>query len=151
MLDDLGMSQLLGITSSHALFADRVDLLHATSAVRYPVVVRGEENYSGSSPRLSRHQKLRSMMREYLVYELSHCPGALVIPLGKYVGEAILELASEGLVEAKRCLFGFPHPSGGNGHRAKQFEARREDLAHTMHTWFSKQSVHERAAPYTAV
>jgi hypothetical protein len=31
-------------------------------------------------------------------------------------------------VDERRCLIGFPHPSGGNGHRVKQFAQRRDEL-----------------------
>src|SRR5580765_7468404 len=42
MLDGLGLPAVLNIDSSAVLFADSSDLLHTTSAVRYPAFVRGE-------------------------------------------------------------------------------------------------------------
>ncbi|MFX3628134.1 MAG: hypothetical protein ACE3JR_02025 [Ectobacillus sp.] len=32
-----------------------------------------------------------------------------------------LRIQKNPTIDEKRCLFGFPHPSGANGHRFKQF------------------------------
>ena len=58
----------------------------------------------------------------------------------EYVTERLKELAAEGLVDPKRCLFGFPHPSGANGHRKSRFEEQREALTKKARAWFSRTS-----------
>lgn len=42
MLDGLERPKALGIVSGALLFSDRRDLLHTTSAIRYPVFVDGQ-------------------------------------------------------------------------------------------------------------
>jgi hypothetical protein len=42
------------------------------------------------------------------------------------------------IVDSDRCLFGFPHPSGANGHRKKHFEERKEELSERVKGWFGK-------------
>src|SRR6266542_620050 len=137
MLDQLGLRETLGIPTSLALFGDRVDLLPTMSAPRYPVVVADRKNYSGSAPPLARHQILRTYVRDYLDYELSRCPGALVAPLGDRVDEALRDRAAGDLLGHKRLLLGFPHPSGANGHRLEHSHVSRHDLGHRIKPWFS--------------
>ncbi len=62
-------------------------------------------------------------------------PAALVVPLGKAAGEAVAFLAVEGLVDPARCLLGFPHPSGANGWRARQYAAMRPILTSEITRW----------------
>ena len=67
-LDDLGLAAVLGLRSCSELFEDsHRALLHTTSAVRYPVFVRGRDgsltNYSGSSPEFVAHPWLRGWSR----------------------------------------------------------------------------------------
>lgn len=135
MLDDLGVPGHLDCTTSAELFEDRFDLVHTTSALRYPVFKNGK-NYSGASPRPEAHPVLREMLESYLVEELNGVPSALVVPLGKAVDGALQHLADAGLIDAGRCLQGFPHPSGANGHRRRIFDANREMLKQTVGAWF---------------
>lgn len=52
--------------------------------------------------------------------------------------------AHEGLVKGldyeqikkEQCLFGFPHPSGANGHRKKQFEENKVKLLKVIEEYF---------------
>lgn len=78
----------------------------------------------------------------------------LIIPLGKrgdpsldfvkissftrVKKEVLVYLAQEGLLNESQILKGFPHPSGANGHRFKQFESNQESMMHQIEGWFSK-------------
>jgi hypothetical protein len=137
MLDCLGAARCLGIPSTATLFTDRTDLLHATSAVRFPVVIDGTTNYAGSQPRLTTHPGLGVFVRSYLVPELVACEGALVIPLGDRVSDVLRNLIDRGYLDRARCAIGFPHPSGANGHRVRQFTARRTELAQIVQSWLA--------------
>jgi len=97
-------------------------------AIDYPVFVNGH-NYSGASPPLTRHPVLRSPVRASLGTRVAMTPDALVIPLGKAVQDAVSLLAADGLLNPGRSLTGFPHPSGSNGHRVRQYAANCEALA----------------------
>src|SRR5262249_14972228 len=62
-LDDLGVATLLNIQSSSALFEARRDLVHATSAIRYPVFTGDDErNYTGHTPLPARSELLMSIV-----------------------------------------------------------------------------------------
>ncbi|MEN9937727.1 MAG: hypothetical protein RLZZ387_4306 [Chloroflexota bacterium] len=139
MLDGVGLHRALGVASSWELFGPRLDLLHITAAVRYPVFVRGA-NWTGYGPDPLRHPLLRRFVTESLADELAHMPEALVIPLGKSVSEAVQHLVSMGSLDAARCLLGMPHPSGANAHRPAQFAAIREQAAARVSTYYRGDS-----------
>ncbi|THF82211.1 hypothetical protein [Cohnella fermenti] len=107
--------------------ADGPHLMHSTSALRFPVFARGR-NYGGSRPGLLASPFLREAALGSLRDELGMLEAALVIPLGRTVEQALRILAEEGSVDDARCLWGFPHPSGANGHRRKQFDAQRDRM-----------------------
>lgn len=71
-------------------------------------------------------------MRDLLVPELATVPNALIVPMGTAVSGALAELA---VTNPERCLIGFPHPSGQNGHGPKQFEANRSAMTETVQNW----------------
>lgn len=135
MLDGVGIHEALGIASCAALYGEHHDLLHTTATVRYPVFVQGK-NYSGYSPDLFKTPILRRFVTEALPAELARTPGALVIPLGKSVSDALRSLAAEGLLDAERLLPGLPHPSGANAHRHVQYERARPEVAARVRAWF---------------
>ena len=131
-LDDLGVAAWLGIESTSALFEERRDLVQGTSAIRYPVFSGDEwQNYAGSSPSPDRSELLMSVVRARLVPELATVPSALLVPLGNTVSGLLTLLAD---VDPSRCLLGFPHPSGANGHARKQFASNRNDLRRKVST-----------------
>lgn len=129
MLD--GLPSLLGIPSSEALFGEYRSLLHTSSTIRYPVFVR-RRNYTGHSPRILGTPALRWFIDHVLAAELQYVPRAVIIPLGKSVSEVLEYLDGEGEDERNRCLLGFPHPSGANGHRIREFTERRGRLAQQL-------------------
>ena len=135
-LDWLGIASALGLETSAMLWKPGGRrLLHPTSAIRYPTFRRGE-NYSGGSPPLVRHPMLRRYLAETLAPELERIPDALIIPLGVQVAAGIAHLSEADLVSPARCLVGFPHPSGQNGHRMKHWRANREGLKRKVRAWF---------------
>jgi hypothetical protein len=60
----------------------------------------------------------------------------LIIPLGKTVEDVLKSLVEADLVNPRHCLFGFPHPSGANGHRRKQFMESRAEMARVIEGFF---------------
>lgn len=136
MLDQLAVPGHLGLSSSSELWQPTgAHLLQSSSAVRYPVFVRGQD-YGGSSPSLTRHPVLAKYLCQELAPELAKIPDALVIPLGKNVDRALACLAAEDMIDGARVLSGFPHPTGGNGHRVAQWEANRAWLKRNVSAWF---------------
>jgi hypothetical protein len=124
MLDQLGVCELLGIASAADLFGSASHLLHTTSAVRYPTFL-GDQNYTGSRPPLVRSAFLMRYAREVLAPELSQLQVAAFLPLGRSVAAVLEILETERRIPEGRTLYGFPHPSGANGHRARQFEEEK--------------------------
>jgi hypothetical protein len=140
MLAQIGLHQWLGISDPTLIFDSYFPLLHTTSAIRYPVFVHGDDydNYTGHTPALLRHPVLHDMVFDVLFPELAEVPGALIIPLGKAVEGCLSALIAAGVLSRERCLFGFPHPGGGNGHRKRQFELNFNMLKTKTATWFTK-------------
>jgi hypothetical protein len=133
MLDGIGVDKALGITGTDELFEQRADLLHATSALLYPVFLDGK-NYTGH-PSPLRFPILKAFVDQVLTAELAMAPDAFVIPLGKAVSELLRAEVDRGALSADRCLFDFPHPSGANGHRIKQYKAHRKSMAKQVTSW----------------
>ncbi len=88
------------------------------------------------------------MVFEMLGPELAEVPEALVIPLGEAPEGCLSALASAGTIGMDRCLLGFPHPSGANGHRKRQLELSLDMQKAKASSWFAKtagQQTHQRA------
>lgn len=134
MLDGIGLADALNLDSSARLFDTYHHLAAHVSAIDFPVF-RDGENYRGSSPQLTRHSVLRALVRASLGARIAMTPNALIIPLGSTADDAVSLLAAEGLVDRSRCLAGFPHPSGGNGHRTRIYQANRQMLAAEITRW----------------
>ena len=136
MLDGIGMAEALGIRTTAELFSTHHHLAAHVSAIDYPVFVNGK-NYGGTCPSLVRHSVLASLVRASLGARVAMAPTALVVPLGTAAEKAVGILAHEGLLDRRRCLMGFPHPSGANGWRARQYVARREAMRGAVTAWAS--------------
>jgi len=133
MLDGIGLPQHLGLETSGELFDDHCNLLHSTSAVLYPAFINGK-NYSGT-PSPNHFPLLAAFVDQVLMAELAMLPEAVVVPLGNTVSELLRREAERGTLKAERCLFGFPHPSGANGHRKRLYAQHFETLAKKVAAW----------------
>jgi hypothetical protein len=116
-----------GVSSTGSLFEDRADLLHSTSAIRYPVFVKG--NYTGHRPRPLDHPVLAAFVEERLAPDLVNVDEALIVPLGQAVEGCLDGLVKAGHLDPARCLFGFPHSSGANASRARQFSSGKTSFS----------------------
>jgi hypothetical protein len=136
MLDSIGLPAVMDIPSTADLFGSRDSVVHTTSALRYPVLVNGK-NYGGASPSVDRSPLLSSYVTEMLGPELAAVPRGLVLPLGKATEGCLRLLINTGALDEPRCLFGFSHPSGGNGHRVRQFRENKALLRLKIKRWAS--------------
>lgn len=139
MLDEIGLNEHLGLSSSLELFEVSSSLVHTTSILAYPVFHNGK-NYSGSTPNLLKNEVLKKYVTDNFAAELENLNNPLIIPLGINVSNALKYLADQGLIEPKHILAGFPHPSGGNGHRHKQFVENKEAMAEKLNEHFVEVS-----------
>lgn len=119
MLDRIGLHAVLGIESCARLFDTRTDLVHFTSALRYPVFVNGKD-YSGS-PSIRTTPALREMSRRWLDEEVALLKDAFWVPLGKEPSAVLDDCVARGQLDAQRVLAGLPHPSGANAERISYF------------------------------
>jgi hypothetical protein len=125
MLDGIGLQRLLGIDTCLHLFTKAGRrTAHFTSIISAPAFKAGE-NYSGS-PGLLSVPRLREWVLEKFSRELAALPDAIFVPLGRTADEAVTLLSALGKIDSRRCLSGFPHPSGANGHRKRLFELHRD-------------------------
>lgn len=140
-LEYLRVHNHLGLPTAAALWEPEGQrYLHSTSAVRYPVL-RDGENYSGRRPRLLSRSLLKRYVVDELAPELALVPDALVIPLGVAVAEATDFLVEQGKLDPRRCLSGFPHPSGANGSRNREWAENKAQLRRDVASWFRTHPV----------
>jgi len=133
MLDALGVPEALGIDRTADLFDSRgEDLLHSTSALRYPVFINGK-NYSGR-PAATKKPLLRPYF-DVLADELASVDGALIVPLGKAVERILDHLTADGPLHPSRVLGGFPHPSGMNVRRTDFFDQSKDSMTQIVGRW----------------
>lgn len=138
MLDALELPALLGIETTASLFHQHQELLHPTSLLKQPVFYR-EKNYSGHQPKISRSPLLRHYAEEHFVAEINQLrKPTLLIPLGRVVEAQVRSLIQDGRIEQHQLLSGFPHPSGANGHRKKQFEENQPYLMKQLIQYFAE-------------
>jgi Uracil DNA glycosylase superfamily len=130
MLDEIGVAEALRVRSTAELFG--TTRLASTSAVRDPVFVNGR-NWSGKSPGILQNARTRAYVETHLRASLVSVPRALVVPLGKTVDIALRHL--EQAITPERVLFGFPHPSGANGHRVRLFSEAKSSLWKRVREW----------------
>ena len=135
MLNELKLNEKLKMKSCEELFEEKENLLHTTSLIPYPVFIK-EKNYTGHSPKILEDEVLSSYVSNYFYKEARSLPKALIIPLGKSVEEVLQNMVEKNLLKEEQILFGFPHPSGANGHRKMQLEENKEILKKRIKDYF---------------
>ena len=138
MLDELGLNNYLGLTSSSELFDTSSHLVQTMSVLPYPVFYNGK-NYNGSIPNILKTEVLHRHILDYTAAEVNKLTNALIIPLGINVSKVILYLTDNGFINKESILTGFPHPSGGNGHRHKQFATNKDEMQRKLQDYFGVQ------------
>lgn len=139
LLNQLNLNDYLGIDDAEQLFNEHDELLHTISLIPYPVFVKGK-NYTGHQPKLLKTPLLLNYITKQFTDELSKLEDVFIIPLGKGVEEALLYLVGQNLIQENQVLRGFPHPSGANAHRFKQFEEHKESMFKQIDQWFNKKN-----------
>jgi hypothetical protein len=119
MLDHVGLSEVLGLSSTASLWNGDARLVHFTSALRYPVFVDGA-NFSGT-PSMVSTRMLRAHLFQWFATELTALRDAIFVPLGPKVAEAVELVAREVGLNRDQVLSGLPHPSGANAERIAFF------------------------------
>lgn len=127
MLDDLGLHHHLHIPTTLDLFGEANHLVQNTAVLPFPVFYKGK-NYNGSSPDMIRTELFRPYVEGVFAEEMQELQDALILPMGVNVRRAVEQLVDRGLVDGDRVVSGFPHPSGGNGHRHRIFAENREAM-----------------------
>ncbi|MGF2614790.1 hypothetical protein ACQUWN_04170 [Rossellomorea aquimaris] len=139
MLDHCGLPEALGIENSLSLFQENSHLLHTTSIIKYPVFISGK-NYTGHHPAIDQSPLLSRYAYQEFAEELKHIETqALVIPLGVTVERVCRKLLEKEAAPVHSFLFGFPHPSGANGHRLKQFHQNKEEMRNLIEDWRGRE------------
>ena len=135
MLDELNINEKLDLDSCSELFEEKDYLLHTTSIIPYPVFINNK-NYTGSNPKIMDNEILYSYVKRYFYNEIEKLPNVLIVPLGKAVEEVLKKMIKDNLIKEEQCLLGFPHPSGANGHRKRQFEENKMKLLSIVEQYF---------------
>ncbi|MFD6208882.1 hypothetical protein [Peribacillus sp. NPDC060253] len=137
MLDELGLHEYLGVSSTLDLFNEASHLVHTSSVLAYPVFYNGK-NYSGTTPNILKTELLKKYIMDGFATEIGAIDRPLIIPLGVNVSKVLNYLADQDYLDSNNILLGFPHPSGGNGHRHKQFAENKEQMRLMLQRYFSK-------------
>lgn len=127
MLDELKLGEIFCLESTALLFGEADELLHTTSMLPFATFVKGK-NYTGHAPELMKSHLLRTEVEAHFYPQVEVLKDALIIPLGKCVEEVVNILIEKGTIEERQCLKGFPHPSGANVNRKKQFATEKEQM-----------------------
>lgn len=134
MLDEIGLNKKLNIISCSDMFCEGNSLIHTTSLIKYPVFIDGK-NYNGHNPEIIKNKILFKYVQNNFINELKELHSILIIPLGKAVEEVLMYLVDNCLIDNNyKILYGFPHPSGANGHRKKIFENNKKDFARIVNS-----------------
>lgn len=139
MLDEMGLNRQLHLDSSADLFESKDFLLHTTSLIPFAVFTNGK-NYTGSSPKILKNNLLSHFVNQCFKPQATLLDGSLLIPLGKSVEEVLKEYWKRGLLKEQNILFGFPHPSGANGHRVRQFNENKQSMKNIISAFFSSNA-----------
>lgn len=132
MLDGIGLHAALSLATTDEIFHGAHHLAAHLSAISYPVLV-DNKNFNGGH--IATSPVLSSLVRQLLGGSLSIVNEALVVPLGVAAERALRLLIDPGDLDPCRCLFGFPHPSGLNGHRVAPYEGIRASLRTAVTFW----------------
>lgn len=138
MLNQCHVPDVVYLNNASSLFREKRHLIHTTSIIKYPVFYK-EKNYTGHNPDIDQSPLLANYAYQVFPEELALIrQNALIIPLGKMAEQIIRGLQVKGGLPDHTYLFGFPHPSGANGHRKKQFQVEKEQLVSTVRSWSRK-------------
>jgi hypothetical protein len=125
LLDSVGLQHWLGIASCATLFGADARLMHVTGALRHAIFIDGA-NYNGASPNMVTTPMLQAQLLDYFAVEAAQLAGAVFVPMGPKVGQALSWLARRGVLDEARILHGIPHPSGANAERIAYFLGRKD-------------------------
>ena len=137
MLDELGLAEHLGIPSTFELFGSASHLVYNTSLLPYAVFY-DHKNFNGSRPDIIKTQLLWRYVVTYFVNDIKRLQNPLIIPLGVKITKVLEYLLDQHLIDNKNILNGFPHPSGGNGHRHRQFRENKQAMKRHLDDYFKR-------------
>jgi len=139
MIEQCNIPRALDVRFASDLFGRSRHLLHTTSIIKYPVFFK-DKNYTGHQPSIDNSSLLRHYAYKEFPHELAQITSpALVIPLGRTVEQAFFKLIGEHKLPNHCFLTGFPHPSGANGHRHKQFQQQKDHLIRQINAWSNRK------------
>lgn len=130
MLDELELPRYLGISSSSELFDEASHLVYTTSILPHAVFFN-QQNFNGSRPNILKTDMLLEYVKNNFIKDITRIENPLIIPLGVNVSKVL-----DHLFINKHTLKGFPHPSGSNGHRHKQFKENLQEMKRQMENYF---------------
>jgi len=130
MLDELELPRHLGISSSSKLFGTASHLVYTTSILPHAVFFN-HQNFNGSRPNIIKTDMLLDYLRNSFIKDISRLENPLIIPLGVNVSKAL-----DYFYKNQPILKGFPHPSGSNGHRHRQFRENKEEMKRQIDSFF---------------
>lgn len=138
---ELEIARNLGLQDEDSLFIEDMfkDSLYISSLLREPVYIEKngtKKNYSGRSPLPWKDDSLKKLMDETLKILGTIKKPVLIVPMGQIVSDAIKDFSD--LDEKHFILHGFPHPSGANANRKKEFSNNKSELKRIANKFFKE-------------
>lgn len=127
MLDHIGLNEYLGISTTQSLFEENQNMVHFTSALRYPVFKNGK-NFNESP------LKLKDQVMVWFAEECKILSDAVYVPLGSKVAEVLDLMVKLKILNSEQVLSGLQHPSGANAERITYFLGKKDKLALSVKT-----------------
>lgn len=119
MMDYIGLNQYLDIESTKSLFQVDKELVHFTSALRYPVFKDGK-NFNENP------LKLKEQVMAWFAEECKLLCDAVYVPLGPKVADVLEMMVDLDILKSEQVLTGLQHPSGANAERVAYFLGRKD-------------------------
>lgn len=119
LLDYIGLPKVFGIASAADLWGRSSNLVHFTSALRYPTFFKGD-NYNGT-PRVATNAMLGRHADAWFGGEARTLKDAVFVLLGRKVDDAVLPVLRANGVPDSRIISNFFHPSPANRERVQYF------------------------------
>lgn len=134
----LKIDKFLNLENEDSLFTKKyLSRVYITSLLRDPVYIQIDsklKNYTGRNPYPWNDKDLLLLMKDTIKQLNKLHNSCLIIPLGQVVSMAIQNFSE--LDDDHYVLHGFPHPSGANGHRKKEFLENRRELRKIAQEYF---------------
>lgn len=134
-MDEIGVSNALGLDTCSIFFNDVDDeTVHTSAVLRFPTFYK-LNNYTGHNPKLLKTPYFIKKIENIFIPEMEIFSKSLIIPLGSAVQSVFSYIEEEKMKNFKYILSGFPHSSSLNVGSDKTFKKNIEFFKKVVSKW----------------